>query len=104
MRHVSEREDLRIGHVDTGFDPATRGRLLAARGNTVPECRHCPVRDRCMNWCECGNHASTGFINVVPDVVCRHEQHAIAAADRVAAVLFGERNPAFIRRFYGDIG
>ena len=93
--------ELRIGQVDEGFYPRERRRLLAARGNTVAECNTCPVRDRCMNWCGCVNYASTGFINRVPGVVCHHERLSIATADRVASILFAEKNPAFLQTFYG---
>lgn len=92
--------DLRIGHVDSGFYPETRRRLLASRGNQVTECAACPVRGRCVNWCGCVNYANTGFIDRVPGVVCHHERQSIAAADRVGAILFGEQNPAFLATFY----
>lgn len=95
--------ELRIGHVAGGFDPAARARLLANRGNTVAACRTCPVHDRCAHWCGCVNHAATGFINRVPGLVCHHEKLAIEQADRAAATLFAERNPAFLSRFYGHL-
>ncbi len=95
--------ELRIGHIDEGFYPRERRRILAARGNTVAECRDCPVRDRCMNWCGCVNYASTGFINRVPGVVCHHERMAIAVADRNGALLYAERNPMFLKSFYGPL-
>lgn len=93
---------MRIGHVHDGFYPDRRMHLLAARGNHVAECATCPVRERCVNWCGCVNYASTGFIDRVPGVVCHHERQSIAAADRVGAILFGERNPAFLQTFYPD--
>lgn len=92
---------LRIGHVDSGFDAAARGRILANRGNTVAECATCPASDRCANWCGCVNYAATGFINRVPGLVCFHEKLCIETADRAAAILFGERNPAFLAKYYG---
>lgn len=93
--------ELRIGDVFKGFDPERRGRILARRGNTVEDCATCGLRDRCMNWCCCINHATTGAIDRVDGRVCFHERMTIAAADRVAAVLYAESNPAFLAAFYG---
>lgn len=94
---------LRIGDVERGYDHSARARILASRGNDVAECRECPVRDRCVNWCGCVNHASTGSIDRVPGVVCHHEKLSIKTADHAASRLFAERNPAFIHRFYGHL-
>lgn len=94
---------LRIGDVENGYDAAARARILASRGNKVAECRECPVRERCVNWCGCINYASTGTIDRVPGVVCHHEKLSIKTADHAASQLFAERNPAFIQRFYGHL-
>lgn len=94
---------LRIGSVENGFDPIARARILAARGNDHAECRECPVRDRCVNWCGCVNYASTGMIHRVPGVVCHHEKLSIKTADQAASQLFAERNPVFLARFYSHL-
>jgi len=96
-----DNDELRIGNVFDGFDNAKRASLVACRGNTVAECRDCPVRDRCMNWCACVNYATTGAINRVGGVVCFHERLSIELADRVAGRLFAEQNPSFLATFYG---
>ena len=93
-------ESLCLGNVFAGFDPARRGRVLAARGNTVGECASCDLRPRCMNWCACINYATTGAIDQVAGIVCHHEKMVIAVADRVGAALYAESNPAFLARFY----
>jgi len=72
------------------------------RGNRDEECGACDLRKRCMNWCGCINYATTGAINSVAGVVCFHEQLAIRVADRIAQVLFAERNPHFLTRFYRE--
>lgn len=94
--------ELRIGSLADGFYPGVRQRILASRGNQVAECAACPVRERCVNWCGCVNYANTGFINRVPGIVCHHEQLSITAADRVGAILFAEKNPAFIETYYAE--
>ncbi len=94
-------EALRIGNVFDGFDRAKRAGILACRGNRVPECAECSSRDRCMNWCSCINYATTGAIDRVDGLVCRHERLSIAMADRVGATLYAEANPAFLAKFYG---
>jgi uncharacterized protein len=94
-------EELRLGNIFTGFDPAKRSRIIACRGNVIEECRDCPVKERCMNWCACINYATTGAINRVDGLVCHHERMVIGVADRVGSILFAESNPAFLARFYG---
>lgn len=94
-------EALRIGNVFDGFDAAQRARVMAGRGNRVRTCADCALRSRCMNWCSCINYATTGFTDRVDGLVCHHERMVIAVADRVAAALFAEKNPAFLSKFYG---
>ena len=94
--------DVRIGNVFDGFDAVRRRRLVSARGNIVAECSGCPLRPRCMTWCSCINLATTGAINRVAGTVCFHEKISIAAADRAAAALFAEENPAFLAKFYPE--
>jgi uncharacterized protein len=93
--------ELRIGNVCSGFDADRRAKIIACRGNTNVECRACPVRERCMNWCSCINYATTGAINRVAGIVCRHERLSIRVADRVGAALYAESNPLFLAKFYG---
>ena len=93
-------EELCIGNVFTGFNQKKRAKIISCRGNTVPECADCPVQDRCMNWCSCINYATTGAINQVAGIVCFHERMVITAADRVGAILFAEKNPSFLAKFY----
>jgi uncharacterized protein len=94
-------EALRLGNIFTGFDSAKRSQIVACRGNVIEECRDCPVKERCMNWCSCINYATTGAINRVDGLVCHHERMVIGVADRVGSTLFAESNPAFLSRFYG---
>ena len=93
-------ESLRIGDTRRGFYPEARCRILGSRGNTVKSCLACAVRDRCVNWCGCVNHATTGRTNEVAGIVCRHEQLCIEMADRAGSQLFAEGNPAFLAMFY----
>jgi uncharacterized protein len=92
-------EKFRIGNVYTGFSKK-RAQIIASRGNKVPECLDCSLRERCMNWCSCINYQTTGNISIVDGLVCLHERISIAVADRVGAALFKEANPSFIAAFY----
>jgi len=89
-----------IGTVTGGFHDDRYRKLLAARGNRDPECAECSLRNRCMNWCGCINYTTTGKIDSAPDIICFHEKLSIRVADKLAATLFDERNPAFLSRFY----
>jgi uncharacterized protein len=103
-RLIGDDRDLAmcIGDVRGGFDEAKRAAVLARRGNVNAECLRCACRSRCMNWCCCINYTLTGAIDRTDGIVCFHERAAIAVADRVAALLYAERNPAFLKRFYYD--
>lgn len=90
-----------LGNVFDGFDEVKRRKIVACRGNIVEECRECPLQARCMNWCGCINYATTGAVNEVAGIVCFHEKLAIQAADEAASILYAERNPGFLAKFYG---
>ena len=94
--------ELSIGHVRKGFDELSRLALIAKRGNHDADCATCAVRERCMNWCGCINHATTGAIDRVSALVCFHEQLCIREADRAAEVLWRERDPLFLRKYYRE--
>ena len=85
---------------DNGFDEPKRANVLKKRGNVDTECIGCEFRPRCMNWCCCINYALTGAIDETDGIVCFHERTAIKVADRVGSLLFEEKNPAFLNRFY----
>ena len=91
-----------IGTIDEGFDEKKRQAILRRRGCVNSECLTCAIRDRCMNWCCCINYTITGAIDVTDGIVCFHEQMAVEIADRVGTILFEERNPAFLARYYGE--
>ncbi len=89
-----------IGHVNSGIDHQALGAELRQRGNTDASCLTCTLRPRCMNWCGCINLATTGATDHVSPLLCFHEQLCIDEADRVAEVLWGEKNSAFLKKFY----
>lgn len=94
-----DKEDLRLGTAQAGFDPAAVARALARRGNRDPACRECPAAPRCVNWCGCANYFSTGRTDRVGSFGCFHEKLSIELADRVAEALLAERNEPFAAWF-----
>ncbi len=96
--------ELAIGDVENGFDELARMAVIARRGNHDTDCAECALRERCMNWCGCINHATTGAIDHVSARVCFHEQLCIREADRAAELLWQERNPLFLRKYYHERG
>ena len=94
-----DKEDLRLGTAQEGFDPAAIARILARRGNHDPACRDCPAAPRCVNWCCCANYFSTGRTDRVGSFGCFHEKLSIELADRVAETLLAERNAPFASWF-----
>lgn len=90
-----------IGNVTDGIDRAKQNFLIATRGNATPACKLCGLRTRCMNGCGCTNFAASGHINQVSPFLCSSERLFIRLADELAETLYAERNPAFLKTFYG---
>jgi uncharacterized protein len=89
-----------IGHAATGIDEAARQNLRDESTLEKKSCRRCAIRGRCSNTCGCLNWQTTGDINRISPVLCRHERTLIPIADRVGAVLYTERNPLFLHKHY----
>jgi uncharacterized protein len=92
--------ELAIGHVDSGYDETVRQPLLTRRGGVDPGCLECALQPRCMTWCGCINHATTGAIDRVHGLLCLHERLSIREADRAAGILWEEQNPLLLRKYY----
>lgn len=95
-----DSNELCIGHLDTGVDQGKVKALRGALAEPDTECQRCQLKDRCMHWCGCVNVMTSGQISTPSPTVCRLEQLLIQSADRVAATLYAESNPAFMQRFY----
>lgn len=89
-----------IGHVNRGLDWPRLFALKRPKDAVKPSCDGCALLSRCSWWCGCVNHAATGRVDGVGGLVCAVEQHAIRAADRLAATLFAEANAPFVARYY----
>ena len=101
-RMVREDDNLttRIGHVERGLDQARCEAIQASRREVDPECAACDLRPRCMQWCGCAQWETTHGLGRISPLFCWFERSFIAEADRIAGILFSERNPAFLREFY----
>jgi uncharacterized protein len=95
-----DRSELVIGHVFEGLDDAKVCGMSRVRDLPRPDCQGCALLDRCSWSCGCVNHAITGSVDGGSGLLCRVEQLSIAAADRLAATLYAEANPLFLRRYY----
>lgn len=96
----ADDSDVCIGDLDSGLDVARRDALVAGKNAPDDECERCELRPRCMHWCGCANYETTGRVDRTAPVVCWFERCFIAEGDRVANILYGERNATFLRRFY----
>jgi uncharacterized protein len=88
-----------VGDIWTGPDEQ-RIQQCVSRITSPPECQECAFGNRCRNRCACANLAMTGAIDIPSETLCFHEQLAIRSADRVAQILFAERNPLFLAQHY----
>jgi len=93
-------DDICIGNLDEGLNVARRDALVARKNTPEMECATCEFRPRCMYWCGCANYETTGHIDQTGPIVCWFERSFITEADRVATILYGEKNATFLRRFY----
>ena len=102
LRFVKGDEDhaLLIGNLATGIDFKARARIMAAAARENPACATCGYRGRCFHYCVAVNFKVTGKFDHAPAVLCRQEQIAIDLADEIAARLYADRVPMFMRRFY----
>ena len=91
----------RIGHVTTGIDFPRRARLLAQADAAPAACSACSLQPRCDNFCGCLNKQSTGRVTDVSPILCAHERTLLPIADQLAADLYQQRAPVFMRKFYG---
>ena len=98
-----DKADLVIGDVVSGVDRARRDALLTEMNIEMDVCADCAIKDRCMHWCGCVNHSLTGAIGRANGTLCKLEQSLITQADACAEILYAERNPQFLQRFYGGL-
>ncbi len=94
------RDDVVIGDIWKGIDIPRRDALVAKKNELLNECMECDIAPRCMHWCGCVNYAMTGSVGEVSGLLCWFEQQIVEEADRAAEILFQEKNPLFIKRFY----
>ena len=93
-------DELVIGHVDTGIDPARTSALQKLKDRVETTCEPCALRDRCQSHCGCRHVALSGKLGVITATLCEVETAFIEAADRVAETLFEEKCEAFIHYYY----
>jgi uncharacterized protein len=98
-----DRPEVVIGDVWQGVDTAARDRLIDEKNRVLADCATCALLPRCMHWCGCVNFAMTGSVGEVSGLLCWFEATVIEAADRVAETLYAEKNPLFLKRFYGRL-
>jgi len=89
-----------IGHVAKGIDEAARSRIHDESEAEKEVCGGCAVRHRCNHTCGCLNWQTTGSLNQVSPVLCRHEQMLLPIADRIGRRLYRSRSPHFLHKHY----
>lgn len=88
------------GDARNGPDPLRVRDLTGQHAAEPAECQACPLRERCQHTCACSNAMATGTLATPGGATCAAEQSAIAVADRIAARMWEEGNPLFLRRRY----
>jgi uncharacterized protein len=91
-----------VGHVSRGIDEAVRRRIHDLSEADKAFCAACAIKERCNNTCGCLNWQTTGTINTISPVLCRHEQVLVPIVDRVGKVLYRKRDPLFLHKHYNS--
>lgn len=89
-----------IGHIDKGINEDARRQLRDSSEAEKATCTTCAIKGRCNNTCGCLNWQTTGAINTVSPVLCRHEQMLVPIVDRVGKILYRKRDPVFLHKHY----
>jgi hypothetical protein len=92
--------EMRLGHVESGIDPAKLAAMKARQETPDAECAACELGRRCSRWCGCAQKETSGRLGEVSPLFCWLERAFIAEADRVADELWAERDPTFLAEFY----
>jgi len=100
MVREDDNSAMQLGDVERGLDRARCQQIQASRRQVDPECAACDLRPRCIQWCGCAQWETTRTLGRVSPIFCWFERSFIAEADRIASILFAERNPAFLRECY----
>jgi len=96
-------DDFLMGNVDTGIDQEAQSKLFERSAENAEICIDCAIRQRCNHNCGCINIATTGDINGIAPIVCRHEQMVLPIADRLAEKLYKKRSGMFIQKQYNEM-
>jgi len=97
------RREYAIGDVEKGLDEAKRDEIYYGNEAEKDTCAGCALNGRCHNKCGCMNIQTTGFFDRVPPLLCENERIVFPIADRLARVLYAERNPLFVHRHYNPL-
>lgn len=91
-----------MGNVDDGIDSQAWAKIRKAATKPKENCPECALNKRCFHTCACLNWQTTGSVETVSPVLCRHEQILMPIADQVAETLYAKRNHEFINKHYND--
>jgi uncharacterized protein len=100
MVRDDENMTFQLGDLSTGIDEVQSRQLQELRRSCDSECAACELAPRCSTWCGCAQFETTGSLGQISPLFCWLERLFIAEADRLASMLFAERNPAFLHDFY----
>lgn len=86
--------------MDGGFDERARRACYEASKLRPEPCSSCDLRGRCVSWCACVAHATTGTPGGVSPLVCEHERMLMPIVDQLGAELFRRRSRMFLDKQY----
>lgn len=90
---------LKIGTLDFGFEKNKLDYIKAELLKSDPECEECALKNRC-NACPIELMENGGRMYNIPGWYCHMNQYVIKAADKVASILYNEKNKLFLNNFY----
>lgn len=93
-------EEYVIGNCNDGIDKNRQIEVHKMLKEEMIDCKECAYKKRCNHTCSCLNKAYTGNPKQVAPFTCEIERLMIDTADNIAEILFKEKNPVFIQKFY----
>ena len=89
-----------MGSVEKGVNEKRRQKVIDRNLKPRSTCSGCALEGRCFTYCPCLNWDMTGKYHCIPPMLCEHERILVPIVDKVAEILYKERNAVFMKKHY----
>ena len=85
-----------IGDIFSGFNVDKRMSIIEENHHDIESCKNCALLGRCATYCGCLNWKSTGFLNIIPPILCEYERMLMPIVDKLANKFWSKNNTRII--------